>query len=120
MLKYVPIYPTRDEVHPQPLEPPLRSNIINGVYPNVNTYLDIQFKLLREDLTRELRIGLNKYAEAKKMGYKTDNIKSIWIYNKVRIGSRCADSFSSFKAQFDVQSFGGIKWEVSDGCPLNR
>jgi hypothetical protein len=39
-------------------EPFLRKNITNGAYKNVDHYLDVQFRLLREDFLRPLRIGV--------------------------------------------------------------
>jgi hypothetical protein len=41
-------------------EPFLRENITNGAYRSVEHYLDIQFRLLREDFIQPLRIGVKK------------------------------------------------------------
>lgn len=37
----------------------IEPNIIDGAYPSVMTYLDLQFKLLREDCYGPLREGLS-------------------------------------------------------------
>ena len=37
------------------VKPFLRKNQINGQYKDLDTYLDIQFRLLREDLVKPLR-----------------------------------------------------------------
>jgi hypothetical protein len=39
-------------------EPYLRKNITNGAYKNVEHYLDVQFRLLREDFLRPLRTSV--------------------------------------------------------------
>jgi hypothetical protein len=43
------------------VEPFLRPNIVKGAYPDVTTYLDVQFRLLREDFFYPLRLGLLAY-----------------------------------------------------------
>ena len=42
-------------------KPFIRRNIIDGKYRDVDTYLDVQFRLLREDFIRPLREGLNDF-----------------------------------------------------------
>lgn len=59
----------------------LKPNIINGAYPNVEHYLDVQFKLLREDYFGPLRDGISKYMENPSKR-KHENIR---IHPKVRI-----------------------------------
>jgi hypothetical protein len=41
----------------------LRKNITNGAYQNVQHYLDVQFRLLREDYLQPLRDGVQKLRE---------------------------------------------------------
>lgn len=41
----------------------LRKNITNGAYNNVSHYLDVQFRLLREDFLQPLRDGVHKLNE---------------------------------------------------------
>ena len=66
------------------VEPFLRPNIVKGAYPDVNTYLDIQFRLLREDFFYPLRIGLLAYKNQvdKKYVRRSDNIR---LYHHVKI-----------------------------------
>ena len=52
-------------------EPFLRVNISNGAYRDINHYLDVQFRLLREDYLRPLREGVSKFREI----IKRENIK---------------------------------------------
>jgi hypothetical protein len=53
----IDIFPTKDDV--LCAEPPfLRPNIVDGPYEDVEHYLDVQFRLLREDFVRPLREGV--------------------------------------------------------------
>ncbi|XP_075977496.1 NFX1-type zinc finger-containing protein 1-like [Anticarsia gemmatalis] len=78
--KNLNIFPTQDDLL-SPNKVPIQPNIINGAYPSVEHYLDVQFKLLREDCFGPLREGICKYLEnpAKR---RHENIR---IYPKVRI-----------------------------------
>ena len=64
-------------------EPFLRPNIINGSYSDVDTYLDIQFRLLREDFFSPLREGLLAFrnqTEKKQKNIRVDNVRSENLY----------------------------------------
>ncbi|XP_034832101.1 NFX1-type zinc finger-containing protein 1-like isoform X1 [Maniola hyperantus] len=56
-------------------------NIVNGAYSSVEHYLDLQFKLLREDCFGPLREGICKYLENPSKR-RHENIR---VYPKVRI-----------------------------------
>ncbi|CAG9562096.1 unnamed protein product [Danaus chrysippus] len=56
-------------------------HIVNGAYPSVEHYLDLQFKLLREDCFGPLREGISKYL-ANPLKRKYENIR---VYPKVRL-----------------------------------
>ncbi|PSN32629.1 hypothetical protein C0J52_22378 [Blattella germanica] len=60
----------------------LRPNIVEGAYENVNHYLDVQFRLLREDFVSPLREGISQYVNIgdKKNLRKITHMK---IYQKV-------------------------------------
>ena len=55
----IPICPTRHEIVSQE-KPFLRTNIIKGRYENAEHYLDVQFRLLREDFLGPLREGIQE------------------------------------------------------------
>ncbi|CAF0975352.1 unnamed protein product [Rotaria sordida] len=62
----------------------LRKNIVDGVYENAEQYLDIHFRLLREDFVGPLRDGIQQYLS--KIKGKNYNIR---IYENVHLyGSR--------------------------------
>lgn len=79
----VPLHPCPEDIHNPTVS--LVSNKIQGPYNNVEHYLDVHFRLLREDFISclrkgimDYRIGHNKNIPGKK---KVNNIR---IYNKVR------------------------------------
>nr|KAG5707209.1 hypothetical protein BaRGS_017893 [Batillaria attramentaria] len=49
-------------------KPFLRANKAAGAFKDVHHYLDVQFRLLREDYIRPLRNGIREYQRAKKFG----------------------------------------------------
>ena len=51
------IIPSRGDIYIQE-QPFLRRNIIEGRYRDVDHYLDVQFRLLREDFIKPLRDGI--------------------------------------------------------------
>lgn len=56
------VVPTREDL--LVARPFVRPNIIRGKYRDVEHYLDVQFRLLREDCFGPLRDGISKSLEA--------------------------------------------------------
>lgn len=56
--KNLNIFPQRDDLLSES-KLNIQPNIINGAYPSVEHYLDVQFKLLREDCFGPLREGIS-------------------------------------------------------------
>lgn len=54
------IVPSKEEILSDE-EPFLRPNLIKGKYPSTLVYLDVQFRLLREDFLAVLRESVKKY-----------------------------------------------------------
>ncbi|KAM3962671.1 NFX1-type zinc finger-containing protein 1 [Aphomia sociella] len=78
--KNLQIFPKRDDLLGKK-GISIQPNIINGSYPSVKHYLDLQFKLLREDCFGPLRDGICKYMENPSKR-RHENIR---VYPKVRI-----------------------------------
>ncbi|XP_038209976.1 NFX1-type zinc finger-containing protein 1-like isoform X2 [Zerene cesonia] len=74
------IFPTKEDLLNQSLYQ-IQPNIINSAYSSVEHYLDIQFKLLREDCFGPLREGICRYLE-NPTKRRHENIR---VYPKVRI-----------------------------------
>ena len=127
----VPIIPSLSEIT-ENKRIYLRKNVTKGAYKNVQHYLDVNFRLLREDFLQPLREGINEFKaiieEEKRT--KTPNLKAIESANlKKRIASidglrayydvyftscSCTDKGITLSIQLDTQKFKGIKLEVSD------
>ncbi|KAI9558322.1 hypothetical protein GHT06_015075 [Daphnia sinensis] len=68
------------------VDPFLRPNIVKGKYPDIATYLDIHFRLLREDFFNPLRVGLLAYkSQTDKKHSRIRNPDNIRLYYEVRI-----------------------------------
>ncbi|KAK4325721.1 hypothetical protein Pmani_003664 [Petrolisthes manimaculis] len=79
----LPVLPcARDISHNQ--HPFLRKNVVEGKYRDGNHYLDIQFRLLREDFVRPLRNGINYFKSDTRK--KTCDVR---IYRRVTINNPC-------------------------------
>lgn len=79
----------------------LRQNLVDGPYRGVNHYLDVHFRLLREDFIQPLREAIFNFrqivAEATESNYNrknaidmvknTKNIESLNVYTNVTIES---------------------------------
>ncbi|KAI5646618.1 AAA domain-containing protein [Phthorimaea operculella] len=78
--KCLSIFPSKEDLlekNSVKIEP----NIVNGAYRNVEQYLDLQFKLLREDCFGPLREGICKYLENPSKR-RHENIR---VHPKVRV-----------------------------------
>eukprot|EP01054_Gregarina_sp_Poly1_P008120 Gregarina_sp_Poly_1__8119@NODE_468_length_8160_cov_51_068578_g380_i0_p3_GENE_NODE_468_length_8160_cov_51_068578_g380_i0NODE_468_length_8160_cov_51_068578_g380_i0_p3_ORF_typecomplete_len159_score13_58ParD_antitoxin/PF03693_14/0_076GntR/PF00392_21/3e03GntR/PF00392_21/0_42_NODE_468_length_8160_cov_51_068578_g380_i064146890 len=57
------IFPTAADMKSDEHQQPIRSNIIKGRFPSVNDYLDIHFRLMKEDFVAPLRKALRQLTE---------------------------------------------------------
>ncbi|KAF5286004.1 hypothetical protein FQR65_LT13001 [Abscondita terminalis] len=72
------IYPTKDEVLSE--KGFLRKNLIDKRYQNVHHYLDIQFRLLKEDFVGPLRVGISLFMKSTDSKFKASNVR---VYQNV-------------------------------------
>ncbi|KAK4872928.1 hypothetical protein RN001_014957 [Aquatica leii] len=79
------IYPNREDV----LSPEgfLRKNLIDKSYQNVNHYLDVQFRLLKEDFVGPLRRGIGDYMKYRGAPKEIMKTSDVIIYSSVRFVS---------------------------------
>ena len=105
----IPVFPTREDIFPD--KPPfLRKNIIRGPYTDVTHYLDVQFRLLREDYIAPIRNGVLEVTG------QEEKSRSIHVYRNVRVVGRFLDQKSGgllHRIQFDVSRMRRVKWEHS-------
>ncbi|XP_060877240.1 NFX1-type zinc finger-containing protein 1-like [Metopolophium dirhodum] len=95
-------------------EPFLRPNISKGTYQNVEHYLDVQFRLLREDFIAPLREGIQFYKNTinDQCRKKINNIR---VYSDVEFEKVCEfgrDDYS-YLINFDKKNKLKINWEMT-------
>ena len=126
----VPIIPSLDEITSK--KPTfLIKNIINGAYKSVEQYLDIHFRLLREDFLRPLREGINEFRdiieeekrtkapnlqsiESRELMKKISTIDGLRAYLNVTFSEiACSEKGLSIILQLDAEKLKNVKWESS-------
>lgn len=109
----IPIIPDVEDILADG-RPFLRSNVVRGRYADVQHYLDVQFRLLREDLVRPLRHGVQEFLGLQSKGGPVDKLKDVRIYFDVRIaGCICTDVGLAHCVTFDRSKLRKVKWETS-------
>ncbi|XP_038070448.1 NFX1-type zinc finger-containing protein 1-like [Patiria miniata] len=104
----IPIFPESRELR-QITKPFLRKNIIKGRYESVEHYLDVQFRLLREDFVAPLREGVNEF-----LSDTSSRPQDIRIYNNVFIRSRTmGENGFVYTLNFDIRPLKRVRWEAS-------
>ena len=101
------VLPTQEELEQKTLPVGLLRNVIKGPYPSALQYLDIQYRLLREDFIHPLRCAFNKI--------ECDEVEShcMKIYEDVEIKSEAYSTFdgSTFEISFRAQGHHQIRWD---------
>ncbi|CAM4789800.1 unnamed protein product [Rotaria magnacalcarata] len=107
------IYPTLDEIFQQQT-PYLRKNITTGQYKNGTHYLDIHFRLLREDFLWPLREAICQYMseDNRDISFRNSNVR---LYrNTILTGSICSQAGILFSLLIDVSMLPrSISWSNS-------
>ena len=93
--------------------PFLRSNKTDGSYNDAEHYLDVQFRLLREDFVRPLREGIAKLLE--RIGSaKIGALQDIRVYKDVRLlYPICTTDGLRYRIKFDNTRLRNVRWENS-------
>jgi hypothetical protein len=109
----IPTYPTVSEIRSAEA-PFLRKNIIFGAYRDVDHYLDVQYRLLREDFVCPLREGLKTLQEYKEKNIPLGRLSDIRFYSNVRVQTTyCTNRCVLYRISFDVSRFYRVRWESS-------
>ncbi|ELU00979.1 hypothetical protein CAPTEDRAFT_62018, partial [Capitella teleta] len=115
--KSLPITPTLADLMSDEL-PFLRKNKITGRYRSVQHYLDVQFRLLREDFISPLRNGIQELLRSKelrkvkqtRLNYQGD----IRLYQNVHINVPICGRYGIvYRLSFDVAALKKVDWEHS-------
>ena len=129
----ISIAPTLEEINKEG-KPFLRRNIIKGPFKDVKHYLDIHFRLLREDFMQPLRKGIaefkniikeanknanrnnvdNSQALSKEIEAKVSKIESLYVYQNVSfVANLCVDSGVTYSIKLDTSKMRAVNWEFS-------
>lgn len=101
-------------------EPFIRASIVEGKYAGgIDHYLDVQFRLLREDFVRPLRSGITQYRQIRdnpeKMAKIKFRINDLNIYQNVQIyGSKMMHNDQVHFCRFDSAPFRKLRWQVKN------
>ena len=106
----IPICPTSKEIksHERPF---LRKNLRKGRYQDVEHYLDVQFRLLREDFLEPLREGIHEIIHKIPRDQRKQLMK---CYRRVSLkGKEMTLSGIIYNVQFDPTKFSMTRWDHS-------
>ena len=107
---HIEVLPQNNDLKCGPnFKPFLRPNIIKGKYRDWDHYLDVQFRLLREDFISPLRDGIKSQYEG-----LTHRIAEVRVYEHVQILTPvCLFTGIGFQISFDTKRFQHTNWEHS-------
>ena len=106
----IPVCPTSKEITTQE-RPFLRKNITKGRYEDAEHYLDVQFRLLREDFLEPLREGIHEIVQNVPRRQRNQLMR---YYPGARIVSKIfTPSGITYKVQFDISKFDTRRWAHS-------
>ena len=81
----IPVFPRKEDIFLEQ-KPFLRKVIKDGCYEDMDHYLDVQFRLFREDCLSQLREGILEYRQLFSQGHRyIPHLENARIYNDVRI-----------------------------------
>ncbi|XP_061173740.1 NFX1-type zinc finger-containing protein 1-like [Saccostrea echinata] len=108
----IPIFPRREDIYPSQ-RPFLRKVIRDGRYDDLEHYLDVQFRLFREDCISQLRDGIQEYRQEYSSGnHFIHRLENARIYNDVRILFRETSLDGILHAlQLDEETYENIDWD---------
>ncbi|KAK3095095.1 hypothetical protein FSP39_010254 [Pinctada imbricata] len=111
----IPVYPvSADLAEDSEKKLHLRRIKTKGKYNNNHNYLDVQFRLLREDFICPLREGIKEFKRTMATDGKVKKMQELRIYDNVYIISpKSTKSGLSYRVSFDTEKLQRVRWEVS-------
>ena len=107
------VFPTLEDIHFHG-DVFLRKNKVQGVYRDLDHYLDVQFRLLREDFMQPLRAGIQEYLAAKDDVGRRKRFQNIRVYTNVQIIEPVLSRGGiAFRIHIDVSRMAKVKWAIS-------
>ncbi|XP_070581257.1 NFX1-type zinc finger-containing protein 1-like [Ptychodera flava] len=110
----IAVFPDIKDIHVD-IEPFVRPNIVDRRYKGVDHYLDVQFRLLREDFMAPLREGIATYlASLKNPLARPKHFQEIRLYYGVHIEYPvCTLTGLVHKIKFDEARLQHVRWQSS-------
>ena len=107
------VFPTLEDIHFRG-DVFLRRNKVRGVYEDLDHYLDVQFRLLREDFVQPLRKGIQEYLDAGAAGARHNKFQDILVYTNVHILEPVlTHGGMAVRVEVDATRMAKVKWETS-------
>ncbi|XP_060558453.1 NFX1-type zinc finger-containing protein 1-like [Ruditapes philippinarum] len=107
----IPIFPRIGDLNGD-IKPRLRINKAKGGYESIDDYLDVQFRLLREDFVEPLREGIREF-KYRKIQNSNVKLKDIKVYGNTQIISPVCGNGVNYILSFDVSNLGHVRWNIS-------
>ncbi|XP_022092111.1 NFX1-type zinc finger-containing protein 1-like [Acanthaster planci] len=109
----IPIFPDVAEITTN-AEAYLRANVVHGKYRDLNHYLDVQFRLLRQDFLEPLQQGIAEYHVSLAQTNMNRKLKDIRIYHDVGVHFPiCTNDGITHRVSFDVSKFRKVRWQAT-------
>ena len=106
----ISILPDPEEINSSAWKPFLRPNKTSGAYTNWDHYLDVQFRLLREDFIGALRNGICQHRD----GLTGRKLSDVRVYENAQVLEPvCLFSGIGFQIRFSVAKLSRVNWEHS-------
>ncbi|XP_053409253.1 NFX1-type zinc finger-containing protein 1-like [Mercenaria mercenaria] len=107
----IPLFPRLGDLNGD-IKPNLRVHKAKGSYSSVDDYLDVQFRLLREDFVEPLREGIHAFT-GQLFGKKKNKIQEIKVYENTQILSAfCGDGVNHILS-FDISKLRHVRWNMT-------
>ena len=104
----VVVLPTKEELQQRTLPADLQCNIISGLYSSELQYLDVQYRLLREDFIHPLRCAVHSIES------EEEECQGLKVYSATIRGQAYSSyECSTFEISFQVQGKHFIRWDRS-------
>ncbi|CAK8681019.1 unnamed protein product [Clavelina lepadiformis] len=110
--RQISVFPTLDDINLKE-DPFVRTNLVNSAYSGTDHYLDVQFRLLREDFVRPLRQGIEEYFMSLKFA-KSKRPQGVKVYQDVTIKyPKRSMKGVHYCIQFNVDRLKFVSWQNS-------
>ncbi|XP_059147746.1 NFX1-type zinc finger-containing protein 1-like [Physella acuta] len=108
----ITIFPDTEEINTS-IEPFLRANKTKGKYRDLQHYLDVHARLMKEDYVAPIREGLKEYRDAEENKRKPKENELRFYYDVKLVSIECDHAGFTHFVSFDTSKFKNFDWELS-------